>query len=199
LEITADVSQWAAVLNTPSTTEGNVVLKKSKAAFAAVVLALSLFNTSPANAANAWKMDPLSSQVTMIQKAQELQETDRRELLCLSLAIYHESKGQSEKGMRAVGHVVLNRKKSGKFPATICGVVWQPSQFSWSVRPVMGIVPREKANWVQSQEIAYRILNGDEDLTKGALYFYNVKTDRPAWRTRGVMTFVDGPHVFRKF
>jgi spore germination cell wall hydrolase CwlJ-like protein len=173
-------------------------LKKSKAALVAVAFALSLFSAGAAKA-NAWKIEPLSNQVSVIQQASELQGTDRREFICLSLAIYHESKSQPLAGMRAVGHVVLNRKKKGAWGRTLCSVVFADNQFTWSRRPVMAIMPRETKNWIQSQEVAWSILRGDPDLTNGALYFYNIKTDRPSWRFKGVQTFVLGPHVFRKF
>lgn len=38
--------------------------------------------------------------------------------------------GESYKGKLAVGHVVLNRVKSKKFPNTICGVILAPGAFS---------------------------------------------------------------------
>ena len=44
---------------------------------------------------------------------------------CLAEAIYFESRGEPETGQAAVAQVVLNRVRSGIFPANVCGVVYQ--------------------------------------------------------------------------
>lgn len=171
-------------------------MKLSKATFVAAVAVL-ITNFCATNAsANEWKMGPLSDQVSVIQEAQDFQETDRREFLCAALAIYHESKGETKLGMDAVGSVVKNRVHDPRFPKTVCGVVWQKSQFSWTIRPVGAIVPREKNEWIKAQKIALEQRSSDADPTNGANYFYNVVTDRPAWRTRGKRTLTVGVHAF---
>jgi N-acetylmuramoyl-L-alanine amidase len=184
-------------INTLSTIEGNVVLKLSKAAFALAAVAFSLFATNAK--ANAWKMGPLSSQVPVIQQAQDLQETDRREFICLSLAVYHEARGEPQSSHLAVAHVVKNRTISGKYPTSICGVVWDRNQFAWTSRPVGSIVPRERASWEESQLAAYQVLYGDHraDPTGGATSFYDRSLSRrPTWARRAVATKIMGGLVF---
>ena len=44
--------------------------------------------------------------------------------------MYFEFNRSSDEGMLAVGTVVMNRRESGRFPRTICGVVGQPNQFA---------------------------------------------------------------------
>lgn len=44
--------------------------------------------------------------------------------------IYHEARGESRVGQAAVGHVVVNRVRSGKWGRTVRDVVWYPKQFS---------------------------------------------------------------------
>lgn len=175
-------------------------MKSSKAAFCAVVGALMLLFAPAAHAqVNEWKMDPLMSQVSYIPEATDLQDADRREMTCLSLAIYQEARGESLQGMRAVGHVIMNRTRDRRFPSTICGAVWQRSQFSWTVRPVMGILPRDDRQWRNAQQVALDLMAGrDTDLTNGANHFYNSRTDRPSWSGRGVRTLVVGVHIFRR-
>src|SRR3546814_19751867 len=53
------------------------------------------------------------------------------ELKCLAGAVYFESKGETLAGQLAVARVVINRSQSGDFLDSICGVVYQPSQFSF--------------------------------------------------------------------
>ena len=52
-------------------------------------------------------------------------ETAGAEHECLAGAVYFESKGESLQGQLSVAEVVLNRSRSGRFPASICGVVTQ--------------------------------------------------------------------------
>jgi hypothetical protein len=52
---------------------------------------------------------------------------------CLAEAVYHESRGESLEGQAAVARVVLNRSKFPKaFGDSICKVVYQKGQFTWS-------------------------------------------------------------------
>jgi len=54
------------------------------------------------------------------------------ELGCLVENVYHEARGEGALGQAAVAYVTLNRVRSPDYPDTICGVVWQPGQFSWT-------------------------------------------------------------------
>src|SRR3546814_6354866 len=54
------------------------------------------------------------------------------DLRCLATAVYFESKGEPLEGQLAVAQVILNRRESRRFADTICGVVHQPTQFSYS-------------------------------------------------------------------
>jgi hypothetical protein len=49
---------------------------------------------------------------------------------CMARAMYFESNRSSHDGMLAVGTVVMNRKASGKYPKSVCGVVGQKKQFA---------------------------------------------------------------------
>lgn len=48
----------------------------------------------------------------------------------LANVMYHEARGESQQGQIAVGQVVMNRVRSGKYPSTVRGVIWQRGQFS---------------------------------------------------------------------
>lgn len=49
----------------------------------------------------------------------------QREQKCLAEAIYFEARSEPEAGQAAVAQVVLNRARSGLYPASVCGVVYQ--------------------------------------------------------------------------
>ena len=119
---------------------------------------------------------------------------------CVALALYWESRGETEKGMLAVGWTILNRVSSREFPATPCGVVYQggespPCQFSWwcdgkSDRP------RDRDAWRRAQVIAARLLTEPpSDPTRGALFFHTPGVS-PAWAKRRERTVRIGNHIF---
>ena len=51
---------------------------------------------------------------------------------CLQQNIYFEARNQSTTGQVAVAWVTLNRMSAARYPDTICDVVWQNRQFSWT-------------------------------------------------------------------
>jgi N-acetylmuramoyl-L-alanine amidase len=123
---------------------------------------------------------------------------DDREIGCLALTIYHEARGESERGKLAVGHVVVNRTRSVLFPASICDVVRQGGQqrarcqFSWwcdgrSDRPRDKTALRESL-WL-AQEIYYGCTS---DPTAGALWYHSTAV-KPSWSK----SFKRGPRIDR--
>lgn len=57
---------------------------------------------------------------------------DNMEVDCLALNNYHEARGEGYEGMLAVSQVVMAREASPRWPNTVCDVVYQKSQFSWT-------------------------------------------------------------------
>ena len=49
---------------------------------------------------------------------------------CMARVMYFESNRSSTDGMVAVGTVVMNRRASGRYPSSVCGVVGQRNQFA---------------------------------------------------------------------
>ncbi len=89
-------------------------------------------------------------------------------LLCLSLAIYHEARGESTRGMFAVAEVVINRTE--EMEKSICDVVYQSHQFSWTRRHGRNVPPDSEA-WRKSKEIASQSLKTKTNYTGGSLFF----------------------------
>jgi N-acetylmuramoyl-L-alanine amidase len=117
-----------------------------------------------------------------------------RELQCLAGAIYFESKGETLPGQLAVGRVVVARSKSGRFPDSYCGVVFQRSQFSFVRGNAMPAIARGTRHWknaVAIAQIAHE--NSWRSPVEGALFFHAAYVS-PGWRlTR--MARIDN-HVF---
>ena len=119
---------------------------------------------------------------------------------CMTANIYHEARGESKKGQYAVAHVTMNRVKHEKFPDTVCEVVFQPKQFSWT-HTIKDPRPREYQAWKQAQKIALDVIYGNvPDNTFGAIYYHADYVD-PWWaKADGMfMTRTIGSHIFYNY
>ena len=96
-------------------------------------------------------------------------------------------------GQLAVAHVVINRAKSGRFPKSLCGVVHQPSQFSF-VRGGRMPAVRNGAQWNNAVAIAQIARDGSwKNQAPGALFFH-ARYVSPGWRKTRVAA-IDN-HIF---
>jgi spore germination cell wall hydrolase CwlJ-like protein len=113
---------------------------------------------------------------------------------CLAGAVYFESKGESLAGQLAVARVVLARAKSGRFPSTICGVVYQPSQFSFVRGRSMPRIDTGSQNWRNAVAISKIALDGSwKSPVEGALFFH-ARYVSPGWKLKRI-GIIDN-HVF---
>ncbi len=118
----------------------------------------------------------------------------RADLDCMAEALYHEARGEGRQGQMAVAEVILNRVDSGAFPRTVCGVINQPSQFSYTIGGAKPI--RNKAAYLRAQDIAAEALAGaPRQLTGGATYFHTPAVS-PSWSRRFQRTVQIGRHIF---
>ena len=130
---------------------------------------------------------------------------ESKELRCLALNVYFEARGEPTTGQLAVAMVTMNRVRSKRFPSSVCGVVWQKRQFSWT-HDGKSDRPRDKKSWRLAKQIAnfvyykydnFRTLsNGALDFTKGALHYYAPKLADPKWAKSKQVTRQIGGHLF---
>jgi N-acetylmuramoyl-L-alanine amidase len=113
------------------------------------------------------------------------------ELACLATAVYFESRGEPLEGQLAVAQTILNRVESGRFAASICGVINQPRQFSFDRTRA----PRPGADWQRAQAIA-RIAANDlwRDVVPRAIAFHAVRV-APNWAGKTRVATI-GNHIF---
>ena len=117
-----------------------------------------------------------------------------RELNCLAGAIFFESRGESLAGQLAVGRVIVARSRSGRFPNSYCGVVFQRSQFSFVQGNSMPAIAKASNAWKNAVAIAQIAHSGSwRSPTEGALFFHAARIN-PAWRLTRIAR-VDN-HVF---
>ena len=126
-----------------------------------------------------------------------------RELKCLAQNIYYEAGSEPFEGKVAVAQVTINRASSGKFPADLCGVVYQKSvltdrvlcQFSWYCEQPGIRKPVHGAAYDESMAVAKKVLlEGFRlDGLKQAMYFH-ADYLRPRWGLEKVAHI--GRHIF---
>jgi spore germination cell wall hydrolase CwlJ-like protein len=125
--------------------------------------------------------------------------TSGAEWQCLTEALYFEARGESDRGIRAVAEVILNRVDSRDYPNSVCGVVNQGGnggcQFSYTCDGHSDAV-REHAAWDRVGSIATAMLGGRaRDLTDGATHYHTTAVS-PSWARRFPMTAQIGTHLF---
>jgi spore germination cell wall hydrolase CwlJ-like protein len=135
-----------------------------------------------------------ASSLAALVSAQGQPDDMSRELKCLAGAIYFESKGESLEGQLAVGRVIIARARSGRFPASYCGVVYQPSQFSFVRGNAMPGIREGSQDWREAVAVAEIADAGTwQSPVEGATSFHAASVS-PGWRMKRVARV--GNHIF---
>jgi hypothetical protein len=125
-----------------------------------------------------------------------------RQMRCLAEAIYFESRSEPEEGQAAVAQVVLNRVRSGIYPTTVCGVVYQDRnrpfacQFTFACEG-KSLRIEEPGPWAVATRIAQEVVIGANYNPKVAeAVNYHANYVSPFWV--GYLRKVDriGAHIF---
>ncbi len=123
-----------------------------------------------------------ASSLAALVKAQDVSGALDAEGHCLAGAVYFESKGETLPGQLAVARVVMARAKSGRFPSSLCGVVYQKSQFSFVRGNRMPAIDTGSQNWRNAVAISKIALNSAwKSPVEGALFFH-ARYVAPGWR-----------------
>lgn len=137
---------------------------------------------------------PLPALVSNIADLGEV-ELDE-EMRCLASAVYNEARGESVEGQLAVAQVVLNRAADPRWPSTICGVVYQRYQFSFTFDNQPDFPNPQKPLWKQAEAVAIVAATENwHDLTGDAVYYHATYVS-PRWRTAFTQTANIGRHIF---
>ena len=146
---------------------------------------------APADEDVAMPTGDLASMVAQLRSS----DPGSRELECLAVGIYFESKSEPLVGQLAVGEVIANRANSkGRFPPSYCGVLFQRSQFSFIHGHALPSVPRSSRQWKTAVAIAQIV---DRDLSDSAAQnalFFHAKRVSPRWKLKRVASI--GNHIF---
>lgn len=124
----------------------------------------------------------------------------QQDLDCLHENIFFEARNQSTMGMSMVGIVTIIRSRMPEFPNTICGVVHESHQFSWtSYKHKINHKDKIEENaWKFTQLIAQNLLmnsDGIDETYRNVAYYHTVKI-HPKWADSLKREFVVGDHIF---
>ena len=128
-----------------------------------------------------------------------------RQLECLTKNIYWEAASEPFESKVGVAQVTLNRVASGKFPTTICGVVYQKNviyqkvicQYSWVCEDNYKIKAIHTPSWRECEEVAKKVLfEGFRLPSLENAMFYHASYIKPGWRNEKLAVL--GRHVFYK-
>lgn len=125
---------------------------------------------------------PASSGAVASQNAPASASCDETTLLAAVIQL--EAGGECYEGKVAVGAVVMNRVRSGAYPNSISGVIYQSGQFSTAGGAASVAASGVSSSCLQAAQAAI----GGADYTGGALSFRNVSS--------GIGGTVIGNHVF---
>jgi spore germination cell wall hydrolase CwlJ-like protein len=117
-----------------------------------------------------------------------------KEIQCMTDNIYREAPDESYAGKIAVGTVVMNRVKTQGFAKTVCGVIYQRGQFTWT--SFKHLPAPDPTLYAEAHRIALEVIKEGKRLkTLGnALYYHRIDC-APHWdHVRAVATI--GNHVF---
>ncbi len=126
------------------------------------------------------------------------------DLGCLARNVYHEARGESFVGQRAVAEVTLNRVASKLFPGTVCDVVYEMrwdskrkrnvGAFSWTE---LDSVERPSGSaWQLAVDAAQSVYDREHaPVVHGAL-FYHANRISPRWAKTKKQIAKIGSHTF---
>ena len=112
---------------------------------------------------------------------------------CLSLALYHEARGE-----KLLGQLMVNRMASPRLPSSMCNVITQDHQFSF-YRKGKAPSPRDEVAWAKAQELAVKIINEPDILPYTVADHYHTVDVYPVWRRKLHRVVRIGKHVFYSY
>jgi spore germination cell wall hydrolase CwlJ-like protein len=123
---------------------------------------------------------------------------------CLAEAVYFEARSEPVAGQAAVAQVILNRVKSGLYPSSVCGVVYQnrnrhlACQFTFACEG-KSLRVGDSDSWDTAKRVAREVTEGKTYLAEvGGATHYHANYVRPSWARRLKKMDVIGRHIFYK-
>ena len=100
----------------------------------------------------------------------------------MAATVYFEAKGEPLEGQLAVAQTLAHRAASGRFPASVCGVMRQRGQFSFVRGGALPAIPRASGAWEQAVAVASIVRDGVWKEVAPAALFFHASSVAPGWR-----------------
>lgn len=121
--------------------------------------------------------------------------------ICLALNMFFEARDQGVEGMLMVADVTMERVADARYPDTICEVVWQRKQFSWTHDGLSDDPDRydthyDRMAWVTAKSLAEDVIDDRSNLPGSGATHYHAKRVSPDWASSLTLIGSVGDHVF---
>lgn len=118
------------------------------------------------------------------------------DFMCLAIAVYHEARGESFEGQKAVASVILQRVVTpGRWGRRVCEVV-RPVQFSFLDENRNFAVISEWDAWAEALHVAtIATVEGPDPWLESADH-YHTKNVSPSWNQAMPVVTQIGSHIF---
>lgn len=145
----------------------------------------------------ATKAAPVKPKFLQIVDTDENIRYSKQDLFCMAKNIYHEAGSEPKLGKYAVAQVTVNRMKDPNYRNTVCGVVFEPYQFSWANYHGRRWTTPSGKSWEEAKRIAHDVLENGKRIhgLDDALY-YHATYVRPSWARRFDRVTRIGLHIF---
>jgi N-acetylmuramoyl-L-alanine amidase len=115
---------------------------------------------------------------------------------CMAVAVYFEARGESLEGQMAVADVIMNRAASGRYPASWCGVVKQPAQFSFVRNGQFPAIDTSSDAWAKAQGVTRLAIANVMPALPTDVLWYHADYVAPNWRHSLREVEQIGAHIF---
>ena len=114
----------------------------------------------------------------------------------LGSSLANSLKRETLEGQLAVARVIMNRAMSGRYPASWCGVVKQPWQFSFVRNGRMPSVDQNSTAWRNALGVTRLAINNAVESVPTDCLWYHTNYVAPSWGRRLTRVSQIGAHIF---
>ena len=116
-------------------------------------------------------------------------------LMCLAVAVFFEARGETTMGQYAVAEVVMNRVEDPRYPDTVCDVVFEDRQFSFTHDGRPDRLPRVPTRASKKARTVASDVLGGYRIGISSTHYHTVSVE-PFWKDHFELDGKIGNHLF---
>ena len=121
---------------------------------------------------------------------------DKKQLQCLRMNVFYEAGVESKLGKLAVAQVTMNRVESSRYADTVCSVVYDKYQFSWTLDKSKRFKTPSGPLWKESKQVVDQFLKGARIANLEDSMYYHTDKVKPKWSSSMEKVAQIGNHLF---